>query len=141
MVGAAHFLAENSTYLLFVPRTYCNTITTPSCAHKEEQRCKDHGTRIHFFGPFYAYQRVLCLSPQSTKIGLLMLISKRMLFYAYQQANAVLCLSARFMLISWRIWRLMLIGVWKIVEIRFTRNDPFFERGLSGLSSFSRQIK
>jgi hypothetical protein len=70
-----------------------------------------------------------------------MLISKRMLFYAYQQANAVLCLSARFMLISGRIWHLMLIGVWKIIEIQFTRNDPFFERGLSGWSFFSRQIK
>jgi hypothetical protein len=45
------------------------------------------------------------------------------------------------MLISWRIWHLMLIGVWKIIEIRFTQNNPFFERGLYGWSFFSRQIK
>ncbi len=84
VVGAAHFLAKNSTYLLFVPRTYCNTITTPSCAHEEHP----------LFWP------ILCLSAR------FMLITpkyKNRAFNAYQQANAVLCLSASeccFMLIS-----------------------------------------
>jgi hypothetical protein len=80
VVGAAHFLAEKSTYLLFVPRTYCNTITTPSCAHEEEQ--------------------ILCLS---ARFMLITPKDKNRAFNAYQQANAVLCLSASeccFMLIS-----------------------------------------
>jgi hypothetical protein len=115
MVGAAHFLAKNYTYLLFVPCTYCNTITTPSCAHEEEQKLHKN-----LSAPF------MLITPKY-KNRVFNAYSKRMLFYAYQQANAVLCLSVRFMLISWRIWRLMLIGVWKIIEIQFTRNDPFFE--------------
>jgi hypothetical protein len=54
---------------------------------------------------------------------------KNRAFNAYHQVNAVLCLSARLMLISRTI-----LSVWTKLEIVLSRTDHFFGDGLSSLS-------
>ncbi len=67
--------------------------------------------------PFYAYQSFLCLSVRTVHFLLVRL------FYAYQRTiGYISCLS-----------------LWKKNEIDLSRNDPFFESGLSGLIFLSRQ--
>jgi len=55
-------------------------------------------------------------------------------FNAYHQVNAVLCLSARLMLISWTIWRAQCLSVWTKLEITLSRTNHFFGDGLSSSS-------
>jgi hypothetical protein len=59
---------------------------------------------------------------------------KNRAFNAYHQVNAVLCLSARLMLISRTIWRVKCLSVWTKLEIVLSRTDHFFGDGLSSLS-------
>ena len=67
--------------------------------------------------PFYAYQSFLCLSVRTVHFMLVRL------FYAYQRTSgSISCLS-----------------LWKKIKIDLSRNDPFFESGLSGLIFLSRQ--
>ena len=53
---------------------------------------------------------------------------------AYHQGNAVLCLSARFMLISRTIWCVHCLSLWANLEIDLSRTDHFLGYGLSGSS-------
>ncbi len=61
---------------------------------------------------------------------------------AYHQVNAVLCLSARLMLISTTIWCVQCFSLWTYLEINLSRTDHFFIFGLSSWSfSFPPNIK
>ncbi len=67
--------------------------------------------------PFYAYQSFLCLSVRTVHFML------DRLFYAYRRTSgSISCLS-----------------LWKKIKIDLSRNDPFFESGLSGLIFLSHQ--
>jgi hypothetical protein len=59
---------------------------------------------------------------------------KNRAFIAYHQVNAVLCLSARLMLISRTIWRVKCLSVWTKLKIVLSRIHHFFGDGLSSLS-------
>jgi hypothetical protein len=59
---------------------------------------------------------------------------KNRAFSAYHQVNAVLCLSARLMLISRTIWRVQCLSLWTKLEIVLSRINHFFGDGLSSLS-------
>ena len=59
---------------------------------------------------------------------------KNRAFNAYHQVNAVLCLSARLMLISTTIWCVQCLSLWTNLEIDLSRTDHFFIFGLSSSS-------
>jgi hypothetical protein len=61
--------------------------------------------------------------------------------YASQQANAVLCLSARLMLISGTICRRLSLSVWKKIEIDYLETTTFSATVCPTQVFCSRQIK
>ena len=67
--------------------------------------------------PFYAYQSFLCLSKRTVHFML------DRLFYAYRRTSG----------------SISYLSLWKKIKIDLSRNDPFFESGLSGLIFLSRQ--
>jgi hypothetical protein len=75
--------------------------------------------------PFYACQGVLCLSANDQKWGILCLSARERLFMIVGPKAPL------FMLIKLAIAQLMLVRVWKKIEIIFSPNNVFFGDGLS----------
>ena len=83
-----------------------------------------------------------------------MLFFPREAFFALWRTETILCLSVFFMLISEDVQfyacqafyayqqtsgSISCLSLWKKIKIDLSRNDPFFESGLSGLIFLSRQ--
>jgi hypothetical protein len=120
-------LAENSTYLLFVLVSTLATVTSPGCVCKEEQTSQCKSSNARWFQQDDRRRRslpitagLICLARGSCGHSL-----------SERSVVSIVCKQVS--------PPLMLVRVWKIIEIDLSRNDGFFCFGLSGSKKFSSQ--